>query len=132
MTDALGAVAEATASVSRLYPLGSVPAKPLENGEPYGSYSATLGRGDTYTLSAEGVRWGRVVVQTFAHTAAGALDKSEQVRTALAGTRLDITGYDATPCRVELDPTFVRDPDDSTVIGVTTTYTFTATKGATP
>lgn len=132
MTDAIGAVAAATAGVPRLWALGSVPDRPLENGEPYGAYSATLGRGDTYTLSAEGIRWGRVVMQTFGHTATAALAKAEAARAALVGTRLDITGYDTTPCRGELDPVITRDPDDNTVIGVTTTCTFTATKEATP
>jgi hypothetical protein len=122
------AVANATASVARLYPLNEVPSTPTK---PYGSYSATLGRGDVYTLSAEGIRWGRVVVQTFGNTATSALSKAEAARTALVGTRLAITGYETTPCRAELDPVVNRDPDDSGLVGVTATYTFTATKETT-
>lgn len=125
MTDVLGAVAEATAGLPRLYPLGGVPKLP---DYPYGVYSASLGRGDSYTLdSREGLRWGRVVVQTFGKTAASALSLSEDIRAALVGVRLDITGYETTPCRVELDPQMLRDPDDNVVIGVPATYTFTAT-----
>lgn len=124
MTDAMDAVATATATVPRTQPLNGLTDKTY----PYSSYSATLGRGDTYTLSAEGVRWGRVVVQSFGRTAASALHVAEQIRAALVGTRLDITGYRATPCRAELDPTITRDPDDQGVVGVTATYTFTATK----
>lgn len=128
MTDAMGAVAAATASVSRLYGLNSVPASPTY---PYGTYSASLGRGDVYMLDAdEGIRHGRVVVQTFGKTATSALDWAERVRTALVGKSLDITGYVTTTLRAELDPTVVRDPDDSGVVGVTATYTFTATKEA--
>lgn len=126
MTDAMGAVAAATADVQRLYGLNSVPASPAY---PYGSYSASLGRGDTYLLdSSEGVRWGRVTVQTFGRTATSALAKAEEVRTALVGTALAIDSYSTTPCRSELDPAIVRDPDDSGVVAVTATYTFTATK----
>lgn len=62
MTDAMGAVATATEDVDRLQPINGVQDKTY----PYGVYSATLGRGDSYGLdSSEGVRWGRVVVQTF-------------------------------------------------------------------
>ena len=126
MTDAMGAVAAATASVTRLYGLNNVPASPTY---PYGSYSASLGRGDTYTLDdAEGVRWGRVIVQTFGKTATSALAKAEEARTALVGTILAITGYETDPLRAELDPQVLRDPDDSGVVGVTATYIFTATK----
>lgn len=124
----MGAVAEATASVPRLYPLGSVPPNPTY---PYGVYTATLGRGDSYTLDArEGLRWGRVTVQTFGRTADSALAIAEQARTALVGVRLDVTGYEATPLASELDPTVVRDPDDSGVVGVTATYTLTAIQEA--
>lgn len=125
MTDAMGAVAAATASVSRLYALNSVPASPTH---PYGSYSASLGRGDSYTLTDEGIRWGRVTVQTFGKTATSALLLAEQARAALVGVALDIAGYDTTPCRSELDPAIVRDPDTAGVVGVTATFTFTATK----
>lgn len=129
MTDAMDAVAAATATVPRTQPLNGITDKTY----PYSSYSATLGRGDTYTLdSREGIRWGRVVVQTFGKTATSALATAEKVRAALVGTALDITGYSATPLRSELDPTVARDPDDSGVVGVTATYIFTATKEATP
>lgn len=119
------AVAAATAGVSRLYPLNGVPKSPAY---PYGSYSATLGRGDSYTLdSREGIRWGRITVQSFGKTASSALLTAEATRFALIGVRLDIDGYDTTPVRSELDPVVVRDPDDAGVVAVTTTYTFTAT-----
>jgi hypothetical protein len=126
VTDLLGAVAAATASVSRLYPTNSVPASPTY---PYGSYSASLGRGDTFGLDeSEGVRWGRIVAQTFGKTLASALAKAEEFRAAVVGVALDIDGYDATPIRSELDPAVVRDPDNAGIVAVTTTYTFTATE----
>lgn len=126
MTDAMGAVAAATAGVARLYAVNSVPASPTY---PYGSYSASLGRGDSYLLdNTEGIRWGRVVVQTFGKTATSALAKAEEVRAALRGVRLVITGFTATGLRSELDPAVVRDPDDNGVVAVTTTFNFTATK----
>lgn len=126
MTDAMGAVAAATASVPRLYALNSVPSSPSY---PYGVYSATLGRGDSYTLDGrEGLRHGRVVVQTFARTGGAAVALAENVRAALVGSRLAITGYECTPLRAELDPTVVRDPDDNGIVAMTATYTFAATR----
>ncbi len=122
----MAAVALAAENVERLYGLNGVPSSPTY---PYGSYSATLGRGDTYLLdSTEGTRWGRVVVQTFGKTATSALAKAEEARTALVGIALAITGYSTTPTRSELDPAVVRDPDNSGVVAVTQTFTFTATK----
>lgn len=126
----MDAVAVATEDVERLYPLNEVPAKPTY---PYGTYSAAMGRGDTYTLDdEEGVRWLRVVVQTFGKTATSALGKAEAATSALKGTRLAVDGYETTRLRVELDPAVTRDPDDKGVVGVTTTLTATATRGVTP
>lgn len=122
----MDAVAAATAAVPRLYPVGGVPATPTY---PYGAYSALLGRGDAYTLdSVHGERWGRVTVQTFGKTAASALDHMDKVTAAVLDQALAIAGMRATPCRIELDPAVVRDPDAAGVIGVTSTFTFTATK----
>ena len=126
MTTVMEAVATAAASVAREYALNSVPASPTY---PYGSFSATLGRGDVYLLDdSEGVRHGRIVHQAFGRTAASALDKSEAFRAVVVGVSLAITGYETTPVRAELDPQVSRDPDDAGVVGVTTTYTFTATE----
>lgn len=123
---ALGdAVATATVSVPRLYQLNSVPASPVY---PYGSYFAMFGRGDTYTLDARyGVRWGRLVFQSFGRTADSATTHAEAIIAALLDVRLSPTGYVCGPCRLELDPAVTRDPDDTGVVGVTTTLTFTAT-----
>lgn len=128
MTPVMDAVAAATAAVPRLYELNSVPASPTY---PYGVYSATLGRGETYTLDITyGVRFGRIVVQIFGKTADSALSLMESVIFALLDNRLTIAGYEATACLLELDPTVTRDPDDKGVVGVTATFTFTATKEA--
>ena len=129
MTSTPGAVALATAGVARLYGINQVPAQPTY---PYGTYSASLGRGDSYTADArEGVRWGRVVVQIFGKSNDSLDAKYEEIRAALVGKSLAISGYSTTPCRAELDPTPTdRDPDDSGVVGVTATFTFTATKEA--
>lgn len=126
MTALMDAVATATEDVPRLYPLNAVPNGPQY---PYGTYAATLGRGDTYTLDdTEGVRWLRVVVQTFGKTASSALAKAEAATDALKGVRLTVAGYETTRLHVELDPTVTRDPDDKGVVGVTTTLTATATE----
>ena len=124
----MDAVETATAGVARLYKLGEVPPSPEY---PYGAYSAVLGRGDSRTLDgAEGMRWGRIVIQTFGRTADAAIAKAEDARDALVGTRLAVTGYETTPVGGELDPSVVRDPADTGVVSVTQTLTFTATKEA--
>lgn len=126
MTALTTAVATATAAVPRLYALGSVPATPVY---PYGVYSATLGRGDAYTLNARhGLRWGRVVFQAFGKSLDSALSISDAVIAALLDESLSVTGYNCGPCVLELDPAITRDPDVSGVIGVTFTFAFTATK----
>ena len=126
MTTVPEAVATATASVTRLYALGSVPPKPTY---PYGVQSSSLGRGDAYTLDAvEGLRWGRIVVQTFGKTQDSAVALAEQARGELVGSTLAVTGYATTPIRAELDPQIGRDPDDNGVVDVTATYVFTATQ----
>lgn len=134
MTTAMEAVADATADLARVFPVNQVvgdDGKPKTKPTyPYATYSASLGRGDSYMLdAAEGVRWGRVVVQVFGETADSTDSKYEAIRDALVGVSLPITGYDTTSCRAELDPTpLTRDPDDNGVVGVTATFTFTATK----
>lgn len=119
------AVATATAAVPRLQPLNGV----VDKTYPYGVYSATFGRGDAYTLDvSHGLRWGRVVIQTFGKTADSALTRMDEVVALLLDKRLTIAGYSAGPLVLELDPAVTRDPDDTGVVGVTATFTFTATK----
>lgn len=126
MSTVLAAVATATASVPRLYPLGSVPATPTY---PYGVYSGSMGRGDGYSLDAiYGIRYGRIVVQTFGKVAAAAEDHMDKVVAALLDQTLTIAGFDPSPCLLELDPVMTRDPDDMGVVGLTASFTFTATK----
>lgn len=126
MTVVMDAVAAATAAVPRLYELGSAPSG-VEY--PYGVYSASLGRADTYTLDGtHGLRHGRVTVQTFGRTADSALSWMDDVVEALLDRRLAVSGLTCTPLAIELDPSVVRDSDDNGVIGVTATLTFTATK----
>lgn len=124
MTTVMDAVATAAGAVPRLYRLNAVPTGPTY---PYGSFSASLGRGAAFALTGkEGLRWGRIVVQTFGKTADSAVGHAELVRAALVETRLTMAGFETTACRAELDPAVTRDPDDAGVVGVTTTYTFTA------
>lgn len=126
MSTVLAAVATATAGVARLYPLGSVPATPTY---PYGVYSGSIGRGDGYSLDATyGVRYGLIVVQTFGKVGAAAEDWMDRVTAALLDQTLTIAGLDASPCQLELDPVMTRDPDDAGVVGLTASFTFTATK----
>ena len=102
----MDAVAAATAGLVRQYPLDEVPTSPQY---PYGSYSATLARGDVYGLTGvEGIRWGQVVSQHFARTTSAALDAAEAFRAAIVGKSLAITGYSTTPCTQDFDPAVVR------------------------
>jgi hypothetical protein len=125
MTALMSAVATATAAVPRLQPMNGV----VDKTYPYGVYSATFGRGDTYTNDGtEGVRWGRIVLQTFGRTTDSATDLYDQARAALVGKVLTVDGSPIGPITGELDPAVTRDPDDAGVVGVTTTFTFTATE----
>lgn len=123
----MDAVATATASVTRLYPVGEVPPTPTF---PYGAYSAMLGGGDDYTLDGgHGIRNGLVSVQTFGRTTDSATDHMEKVIDVLLDAVLTLAGWGTTPLRSALDqPALTRDPDDNGVITVTLPFTFTATK----
>lgn len=120
MTALIDAVATATAGVARLYPLNGVPALPTY---PYGTYSASLGGGDGYDLSAShGLRHGEVVVQTFGKTLDSAAELLEQCIDALLDLRLVSGG---TPLRASLDqPAINRDPNDNGVVTATMPFTF--------
>lgn len=122
----MDAVAAATATVPRLYPLGSVPATPTY---PYGVYSASLGLAAHYTLdSRHHSRTVNVVVQTFGRTADSALTLADRVTDALLDVALTIPGYGCNPLRNSLNPTATRDPDDSGVVGFTQALSAQATK----
>lgn len=124
MTALMDAVTAATNTVPRLYPVGGVPTSPIY---PYGVLSAVLGHSDGYSLDARHlVRHGRVVAQTFGRTADSALDHMDKITARLLDKTLAATGLQCTPCRAELDPAVVRDPDAAGVIGVTATFAFTA------
>lgn len=126
MTTLLEAAAAAMAGVPRQYPLNGVPASPTY---PYGAHSAAFGRPYGYALdSTARAKHGRVTVQSFGRTAAAALDHMEQTLAAMLDQRLTITGWKASPMRLELEPRVIRDPDDNGVVSVTATLTFTATK----
>lgn len=131
MTAVLDAVAAATAAVPRLKPLNEQPEKDASGQViyPYGVFTAVLGAGLSYTLESHSdVREGRVTVQTFGPTADGALTHMDLVVAALLDRRLAITGWATTPLRLELAPAVHRDPDATGLVGVTATFTFTATK----
>ena len=131
MSTVVDAVAAATAEVPRIAPINS-PRSTDENGKvlyPYGVFSGALGRGDVYTLdSVHGIRHGRVVLQTFGRTADSAEELMNRTIAKLLDRTLELAGFRATPCRLELDPLMTRDPDDAGVVGLTATLSFTATK----
>lgn len=124
----LSAVHEATFAVPRRYPTGSVPKSPTY---PYLVYSVAGDRAEAYTLDAShGVRFYRVIFQSFGRTLQSALDVDAAATEALldrAFDPIDLPFYDCGPCRLEVPSAIVRDPDAGGVLGVTTTLTFTAT-----
>lgn len=114
----------------RVYRRLGVPASPTY---PYLVLAVTPGRGDTYTLDGSpGVRWGLVTVQAFGRSDEGAQAAASAATAALLGHRLDVPGWETTPCRLALDPTPTEDPDDAGVAGLTLAITFTATPLLTP
>lgn len=127
MTAFTSAVAAETADVERVFELGTVPATP---DYPYSVYSVTLGAGVGYTLdSASGPRKGTVTVQTFGRTEGGAADHADAITARLLDKQLPATGWETTPLRFGLEPAPVRaaEPENSGVVGLTYTFTFTAT-----
>lgn len=128
MKPLLDATADALSPVLRAYQTNSVPASPTY---PYTAWSLAGDRPDAYTLDAtHGLRFYRIISQSFGHTLASALDNDAKVTDALLDVALVATGYECTPCRIEVGSAVVRDPDNSGVVGVTTTLTFAATKEA--
>lgn len=131
MSTVLAATATVLVPVPRMIPLNGTPAKGADGKViyPYGVFSGSMGRGDQYALDATyGIRYGRVVVQTFGKTAEAAEDHMDKVVAELLDQTLTIAGFDASPCQLELDPVMTRDPDDAGVVGLTASFTFTATK----
>lgn len=123
------ALARAAAGFPRVYDRGSVPDNPTY---PYVVLSASLGRGDAYTLdSTYGVRHGRVVGQAFSPLAAAARAAAEDVIDQLLDHALAFDpGFLGTPMRIELDPTDTESEADRGIEGVTFTLDFTAAKTA--
>ena len=119
------AVADATASLARVQPVGGVTVPTY----PYAVYIVALGSGETYSLAAaHGVRMGMVSVQTFGKTADSALSLMESIADRLLDKRLGVDDWDTTPCTAAFrSPRVVRDPDDNGVVGVTQAFTFAAT-----
>lgn len=126
-TDAAVAKIKAVRTPSpRVYEPNKVPASPQT---PYAVVYALGDRGDSYTLdSTYGVRFYRVVAQSFGTSEGDAGAYDEYVTAALLDESLSVAGYDCTPCRIEVGSALVRDPDTGGAVGITSTFTFTATK----
>lgn len=122
----LTAVESLLVTPTRVHRLGSVPDQPTY---PYVAWSLALGRGSVATLdSTVGRRFGRIVAQAHGKTLESALALAEAVVGDLADRALTVTGWECSPCVIELDPIATRDSDDNTIISVTSTLTFTAGK----
>lgn len=124
MTVFMEAVASATADLRRVQPLGGVTDKRY----PYAVYSASLGSGDGYSLTARnGLRHGLVSVQTFGETTDGALTLMEAIANRLLDEVLAVDGWDLSPMTAQFrSPRVNRDPDDQGVVGATQAFSFVA------
>ena len=119
------AVADATASLARVQPVGGVTVPTY----PYAVYIVALGSGETYSLAAaHGVRMGMVSVQTFGKTADSALSLMESIAARQVDQRRGGDGGGPPPGTAAVRaPPGGRDPDDNGVVGVTQAFTFAAT-----
>lgn len=125
----LDAVADALAPIPRAYEMNAVPPKPIY---PYLVYSVADDRPAGYTLDvSHGFRFRRVTWQSFGRNLTSTRATDAAATDCLLDRRLDVEGYDCGPCTADqggLLGALLRDPDDSGVVGVTSSLTFTATK----
>lgn len=119
------AVSRATAAgVNRAYLQGSVPANPVL---PYAVLAVTFDGAETYTLDARhGVKRLRLTTQAFGKALADAVDTDARLRAAFLDERLPAAGWDCDPASLQVGGAIVRDPDAGQVVGITSTYLFTA------
>ena len=116
------------AGVARVYRLGEVPAGG-DRKYPYAVVAASFDQATTYTLEARhGVKVIRLTTQAFGRTVDAALDIDQRLRDAFLDERLPVAGWDCDPAVLQVGGAVVSDPDAGQVIGVTSTYLFTATK----
>lgn len=124
-------------AVAHAYPLGTASANMALNDRgqviyPYLVWSITQDEPTTYTLEARhGTQFHRITWQAFGRTLASARDLDGDVADALLDQRLTAAGYDCGPCSTERGGILgrvARDPDDSGVVGITSSLTFAATK----
>ena len=81
--------------------------------------------------AAHGTRDYRIGVQSFGEKTAAvdqALEYDARAVAALLDHRLEVSGLDCGPIRLQVGGAIVRDPDTSGVVGVTSALIFTTTK----
>lgn len=110
----------------RVYAVGAVPASPVT---PYIVLGVDGGLPGNYSLASEhGSKSYRVAVQLVGKTYGEVAAVAEKADVALLDQRLIVTGFDTTPCRVEIAPKIQRDPDGGAFLYALATYTYTAAK----
>lgn len=121
---AVVAAAEAAWNASQIYEVGAVPTSPVT---PYSVVGVSSGAMITRRLSTEAAGSGyRIAVQAVGKNASEVGFAVEKADSAFADTRLSVTGFDCSPCLVEVSSPIIRDPDGGGFLTCTLTYTFTA------
>ena len=112
---------------ARTYELNKVPPSP-----EYPYRVVTVAPADPFarTVAGGSSRFQRIVVQSFGRTLTGALDFDDDATQALDGAFLVAEGFDCGACQLELASAVARDPNDTGVVGVTTTFKLSAPKEA--
>jgi len=111
-----------------VYSVGDVPAGG-DRVYPYAVLSVSFDDADAYTLdSRRGLEFYRLTTQAFGRTLNAAVDTDARMRAVFQDNKLAATGWICAPIRVQVAGAVVNDPDAGQVIGVTSTYLFTAKK----
>lgn len=102
----------------RIYGINKVPALPEY---PYSVASVVRVDVGGYTLSEHGTRGWRIVVSSFGRTVESAQAYDDAAFDLLQDYQLSSA---STPCQLELASRITRDPDDGSIVGILSTFTY--------
>lgn len=116
----------AETKVTRVYPVGGV-LDGTDRKYPYAVVSVSFDDATTYTLDARhSVQMYRLTTQAFSDEMDGALATDAKLRAAFLDQWLTAPGWECGPALLQVGGAIVREPEAGEVIGVTSTYLFTA------
>lgn len=115
---------------AQVHEQGKVPASPVT---PYAVVSVSAGATGNYRLSGQhGSRGYRVAVQCFGKTKGELGRVVDAAEAAFLDRRIDLDGFDTSPCMTEVATPVVRDPDGGGSLYCLLTFTFNAYPTETP